>query len=116
MKTKEEIREWILGNCINHFGYIDLRDMDFGGHRVILRGMKAEAIYQYEHKAKYIYQSGHEAQEIYQSYHEAQVIYQHCHKAHHVTEGSHTKTKRKMTLGEIEKELGYEIELEEEQW
>lgn len=43
MKTKPEIRDWILANCVDEYGYLDLSDLDFSGFNVTLvdiSGMK----------------------------------------------------------------------------
>lgn len=29
MKTKQEIKEWLLANCINKYGILDLSELDF---------------------------------------------------------------------------------------
>ena len=69
MKSKQEIRDWILQNCIDKFGIVDLSELDFTGYRVYINEMKADFIWQGEHEAKYIYQKRHKTKEIREGEH-----------------------------------------------
>ena len=44
MKTKEEIKKWLLENCVNEFGDLNLSSLDFRDFDgdVILSGMKVK--------------------------------------------------------------------------
>ena len=97
MKTKKEIQNWILENCVDKHGDIDHMDLDFGNYRVFTNRMKATEIWQ----------SGHEADFIEQACHEAKRIDQEGHKSEDVLEGKHTiiKPKKSVTLELTEEQL-----------
>ena len=69
MKTKEQIRNWILENCVDEFGVVDLSELDFTGYRVYINAMKVDYIWQGEHEAKYIYQKRHKTKEVREGEH-----------------------------------------------
>lgn len=49
MKTKEEIKRWLLSNCVDDDGDLDLTDLDFSdfGGNVHISGMKVgKSLYQ----------------------------------------------------------------------
>ena len=74
MKTQNEIQEWILKNCVDMEGDINLMGLNFEGRNVYLSYMKAKR--------------------ILQSYHEAEQVNQIGHHAISVQEGDHFRTKR----------------------
>ena len=76
MKSKKEVRDWIVENCKVSYRDIDLSCLDFKGYHVYLAGMKADTIVQ----------GGHEAQRVFQE----------NHRAEYVLEGSHQKPKKKI--------------------
>ena len=44
MKTKKEIEKWILENCIDKNGIIDLSNLGFGDRRINLSEIRAKVI------------------------------------------------------------------------
>ena len=82
MKSRKEISEWILENCVDSVGVVDLSGMNFVDRNVIISEMKANVIYQNRHEANEIWQSQQKAKKIYQNYHRAEEVH----------EGKHTKT------------------------
>ena len=71
MKTKTQIKNWILENCIDKNGTIDLGNIDFGDRRINLSEIRAIKIFNNYQKAKEIYNTHQKAQEIYNNYQEA---------------------------------------------
>ncbi len=45
MKSKKDIKRWLLRNAVNEFGYIDLSFIDFGDETILLSGINARAIF-----------------------------------------------------------------------
>ena len=76
MKSKKEVRDWIIENCKVPYRDIDLTSLDFEGYDVHLTGMKANNIVQ----------GGHEAHRVFQE----------NHLAEYVLEGRHRKPKKKI--------------------
>ena len=54
MKSKEEIKTWLLENATNEEGQIDISNIDFGDKEVILDQIKAVCIYNRRQEAKSI--------------------------------------------------------------
>ena len=54
MKSKEEIKTWLLENATNQEGQIDISNIDFGDREVILDEIKAVCIYNRRQEAKSI--------------------------------------------------------------
>ena len=86
MKSRKEVRDWIIENCVDKQGDIDLMHLDFENYRVFTNRMKANEIWQ----------SGHRANFIEQACHEAKRIDQEAHKSEDVLEGGHQKIKKKI--------------------
>lgn len=66
MKTKTEIKEWLLDNAVDEDGDLMINDLDFSdfGGNVYINNMKVKGD---------LYQNGHEVQgNLYQSNNEAQ--------------------------------------------
>ena len=61
MKTYKEIQEWILENCVDEYGHVNLMELNFEGWDVYLSRMKAKRIYQSYHEAEQVKQTGHHA-------------------------------------------------------
>ena len=74
MKTKKEIQTWILKNCSDTSGDIDLSGLDFKGLIINFSHIKASYIYNTCQEACQIDNSCQKAKEINNSYHEAQQI------------------------------------------
>ena len=65
MKTKKEIKNWILKNCIDKNGDVDLSYLDFENINIILSHIKAKSIYNENQEAKNeIYNKKQKAQQI----------------------------------------------------
>ena len=65
-KTKTQIKKWILENCINDDGIIDLTNIDFENKVIDLSEIRAIKIFNQHQKAKFICNSDQEAKdEIY---------------------------------------------------
>ena len=69
MKTKKEIQDWILKNCLDIHGDIDLTGLDFEGYDVFISNMRAENIIQRFHKAKTVHQENHRANVVKEGLH-----------------------------------------------
>ena len=76
MRSKIEILEWIIENCTNFFGEIDLSKLNFGKRNVLLNGIKTKGnIDNYNQEAYYIDNYGQKAEHrIKNSFQEAQNI------------------------------------------
>jgi hypothetical protein len=81
MKTKEEIKQFLLENATNEYGLIDLSNIDFGNLRLNFSGIKAETIDNYSQKAETIYNHYQEAKTIYNRYQKAETIDNYSQKA-----------------------------------
>ena len=67
MKSKEEIKKWLLENAVNKRGELDLSGLDFSGFTGSLdfSGIKTRyTIYNYEQKARVIYNQRQKATTI----------------------------------------------------
>ena len=42
MLNKEKITQWLIKNCTNEFGEIDLSNLDFGDRDILLNGIKTK--------------------------------------------------------------------------
>ena len=63
MRSKIEILEWIIENCTNFFGEIDLSKLNFGKRKVLLNGIKTKGnIDNYNQEAYYIDNYGQKAE------------------------------------------------------
>ena len=58
--NKEKIKDFILKNCVDSFGFIDLSDLDFSGYVVDLSNIKAESISNVGQKAKNCISNNHQ--------------------------------------------------------
>ena len=66
MKTKQEIKEWLIENATNQSGEIDLSGIDFGKVNVDFSCVKANNIYNYSQEAtNYIDNCSQKAKNIY---------------------------------------------------
>ena len=72
MKTKTQIKKWILENCIDKNGTIDLSNLDFGDRRINLSEIRAKVISNNYQEAKEIYNTHQKAQEIYNNFQKAE--------------------------------------------
>ena len=71
-KTKTQIKNWILKNCINDDGYVDLSNIDFEDIGIDLSKIKAKFICNNFQEAKNeIYNAFQEGYEIYNGYQKA---------------------------------------------
>lgn len=122
MKTKQEIKEWLLENAMTDIGDIDLSDIDFGCRSIILCGIKAgnidsndqiaeRKIKNNNQKAENIYNDNQEADGIHNYHQIAKIINNNSQQAQQITAKGQTILPRKITLKEIEKKLGYKIEV-----
>lgn len=75
MKTKDEIRDWLIENATNEDGNIHLSGIDFGDRIVAIRNIKARVIYNDYQQAEVIYNDYQQAEVIYNDYQEAKEIY-----------------------------------------
>ena len=86
MKSKEEIKTWLLENATNKEGQIDISNIDFGDKEVILEEIKADKISNEGQeatlfinnkcqKAYHIYNEFQKAGEIFNGYQGANGIY-----------------------------------------
>ena len=74
MKTKEEIRDWLLENAVDEYGYLDIQGLDFSDFEgdVDISFMKVKGNwFQESHKVKGdLYQETQEVQgNLHQGYH-----------------------------------------------
>lgn len=125
-KTIEEVRDWLLENRVNKYGYLDLAGLDFSDFcgDVFIDGMKVNgSLSQDEHSVKrdlfqsrhnvqgHLYQSNHDVQgDLFQGLHDVQGNY---HSAGikvggNISFDKPTKQLKKITLDEL-KEMGYEL-------
>ena len=62
MKTKQEIKRWLLENCVTDSGNLNLSDLDFSSFDgdIFINGMQVKhSLYQYSQRVgKDLYQSG----------------------------------------------------------
>ena len=65
MKTKKEIKEWLLKNATNEAGDVDISGIDFDDRELHLVGVKAEYINNLNQEAKIIDNEGQKAYMIY---------------------------------------------------
>ena len=62
MVSRQEKQKWIIENCTNSFGEIDLSKLDFGDRNIFLDQIKTKGnIYNTKQEAKYIYNEGQKA-------------------------------------------------------
>ena len=72
--SKEDKEKWILENCVDRDGDIDLRELKFPDHVVLLSRLEAKLIYNNSQKAEEITNGCQEAEYIYNGYQEAEEI------------------------------------------
>jgi hypothetical protein len=112
MKTKQEIKEWLLENASNEYGRIDLSGLDFEELKVDFSGIKAEYINNHSQEAKNIYNHSQEAKNIYNQSQEATDIYNHSQKATDIYNNGQLIKKPRLSYDELVEIVGYEFELE----
>ena len=69
MLTKEEKKQWLINNCLNEKGQIDLSYLDLSGYDIDTSGIIANKIWQSYQIADMIVQKGHKANDIAQHGH-----------------------------------------------
>jgi hypothetical protein len=112
MKTKQEIKEWLLENAVSELGNIDLSGIDFGDLEVDFSKIKAKYINNGSQKANYIYNSSQEATNyIYNRYQKANYIYNSSQEAtNYIYNGSQEATKYFNTHNAILNGIKYEVD------
>ena len=74
-KTKTQIKNWILKNCINDDGYVDLSNLDFEDIGIDLSEIRAKVISNNFQEAYEIYNTHQKAKnEIYNGYQKSKLI------------------------------------------
>ena len=98
MKSKEEIKTWLLENATNEAGNVDISGIDFGDKEVILEEIKAKRIFNNKQKAKEDIYSGHQeaGKMIYNEHQEAYHIFNRVQKAECI-DNEHQKAKERIT-------------------
>lgn len=81
MKSKQEIKEWLLTNCINEYGILDLSGLEFELYVDFSHIKTTKKIYNNNQKAKTINNSNHNANQIYNSRQNAKYIINENQKA-----------------------------------
>ena len=94
MKTKTQIKKWILENCTNANGIIDLSNLDFGDKIVILSNLKAKEIYNNSQVANIIYNNKQKSDEINNWLQKAKKINNRYQKAKEIIDNSNQKAKK----------------------
>ena len=84
MKSKQEIKLWLLNNATNKYGELDLSNIDFGNISVRFDGVKANHISNYLQKAEYIDNNSQQANYIYNDSQQANYIYNDSQQANHI--------------------------------
>ena len=74
MKSKEEKEKWLIQNCIDEQGIIDISGLDLKGYTVNFSEIKADTIYQSHQNADTIFQSRQNANTITQHGHNVKEI------------------------------------------
>lgn len=64
MKSKEEIKNWLIENATDKYGNIDLSDINFGKKDILLIKIKANVIYNSYQEANEIKNNSQKASEI----------------------------------------------------
>lgn len=121
MKTKEEIKAWLLENAVDYdvIGLcnagsgtvIDLSNIDFGDTYIALNGIEAKAISNDCQIADVISNDYQKAETICNDNQTADKISNDNQKAHQITARGQKILPRKLTLKQIEERLGYKIEV-----
>ena len=100
MKTKKEIENWILKNCIDTNGIIYLSDLDFGDIVINLSGIRAKIIYNNFQESYEIHNAHQKAfNEIYNGYQEAYRICNEDQKSNNSIDNSCQEAKNKIYNG-----------------
>ena len=72
--TKKQIQTWILNNCKDLAGRIDLSGLKFPGYYIFLTDIEANEIDNGKQKANYIHNDNQIAKKIYNDYQKAKYI------------------------------------------
>ena len=75
MKSKTEIKKWLLENAVDEKGNIDLSGIDFGDRDVIMNNIKAASIFNENQKAEFISNDEQRAYRIGNDFQRAYTIY-----------------------------------------
>ena len=74
MRDKKEVENWILNNCLDEDGDVDLSFLDFSDYVVYISNLEAKKIHNNNQKAHAIFNSVQNANEIDNSYQRANLI------------------------------------------
>ena len=127
MLTREEKKQWLIDNCLDEEGQINLSNLDLSGYKLDISCIKADEIQQSNQKAEEIYQSYHKANIVVQNQHTAEIIHQERHtveliqpfnlRGYRKIHTMYTNEPEPLTQKQIEARLGHKIKIvEKEYW
>lgn len=117
MLTNEEKKQWLIDNCLDEEGQINLKHIDLSGYKFNTTGLIADEIRQSEQKAYLIIQDRHTAEIIHQERHTVELIQPFNLRGYRKIDTMYTNEPEPLTQKQIEARLGHKIKIvEKEYW